>query len=294
MTYALDWTNLQSFVAVAKHRSLSAAVRATGGSQPTLSRHISALERELGVILFERTSSGLMLTPTGEVLLRHAKEMSEAANRLLLSATGSTEKIEGTVRITASESVAAYSLPSIIKALRKAEPEIDIELIASDQTENLLLREADIAIRMYRPTQADVFAKKIGEMGSGMFASKQYLAERGIPETESDLAGHNLIGFDRNDAIIKGFLAHGVKIDRKDFPFRCDNLIVNWQMVLAGYGIGSCQLHVGESEPRVKRLFADRAIRSLPIWLTAHSELKTSLRVRRVFDFLAESFKSFN
>lgn len=293
MAYTLDWTNLQSFVAVTKHGSLSAAVRAVGGSQPTMSRHISALESELGVVLFERTSSGLMLTPTGELLQHHADEMSEAASRLLLSATGSTDTIEGTVRITASESVATYSLPAIITALRKVEPEIDIELVASDQTDNLLLREADIAIRMYRPTQADVFTKKIGKVESGVFASKEYLAERGTPETEADLINHDFIGFDRNDAIIKGFLAQGIKVGRNDFPFRCDNLIVNWQMVLAGYGIGLSQLHVGESEPRVVRLFPDRAVPSLPIWLTAHSELKTSLRIRRVFDFLAESFKSY-
>ncbi|MEP2987904.1 MAG: LysR family transcriptional regulator [Parasphingorhabdus sp.] len=290
MTYSLDWTNLQAFIAVAEHGSLSAAVRAVGGSQPTMSRHISALENELGVVLFERTSNGLMLTPTGTLLREHANNMSEAAGKLLLAADGSSETIEGTVRITASESVATYSLPPIITALRVAEPEIDIEMVASDQTENLLLREADIAIRMYRPTQADVFTKKIGEIESGMFASHEYLAKRGIPETEADLFEHDFIGTDRDDAIIKGFRAHGLKIGRNDFPFRCDSQIVNWQLVLAGYGIGFTQLQVGESDPRVRRLFADRTMTKLPIWLTAHSELKTSLRVRRVFDFLAESF----
>ena len=178
---ALDWSLLQSFIAVAGKGSLSAAARALGGSQPTMGRHIGALESELGVRLFERTACGLELTPTGLELLDHARRMDAAANHLSLAAEGRAEAVAGTIRITASEIVATYILPEILTALRRAEPEIEIELVASDRSENLLQREADIAVRMYRPPQADVFTRKVGDLKLGIFAAESYVARRGAP-----------------------------------------------------------------------------------------------------------------
>ncbi len=283
-----DWTYLQSFIAIAENGSLSAAARALGGSQPTMGRHVSALEAELGVRLFERTASGLALTSTGADLLEHARAMSAAAARFALAAEGRSEAIAGTIRITASEIAAIYILPDILTALRQAEPDIDVELVASDRTENLLEREADIAVRMYRPTQADVFARKVGEARIGMFAAHTYLARKGTPEKIEDFKNHDVIGYDRSDQHIQGFRANGLDVARTFFPFRCDNQVVCWQMVVAGYGIGFNQVQIGEAEPRVKRLEVGAVIPHLPIWLVAHSELKTSRRVRRVFDFLAE------
>ena len=285
---ALDWSLLQSFIAVAGEGSLSAAARALGGSQPTMGRHIGALESELGVRLFERTAGGLELTPTGLELLDHARRMAAAANHLSLAAEGRAEAVAGTIRITASEIVATYILPEILTALRRAEPEIEIELVASDRSENLLQREADIAVRMYRPTQADVFTRKVGDLQLGMFAAESYVARRGAPQSIEDFRGHDIIGYDRGDEIIRGFRAAGLDVGRHFFSFRCDNQVVCWRMVVAGYGIGFNQTSIGEGEPGITRLAVDTALPALPVWLTAHSELKTSHRVRRVFDFLAE------
>ncbi|MCF6329838.1 MAG: LysR family transcriptional regulator [Henriciella sp.] len=287
MTQILDWTYLQSFAAVADQGSLSAAARTLGGSQPTMSRHISALEAELGLRLFDRTGGGLVLTPTGVDLLQHARQMAEAASHLSLAATGRSQAIAGTVRVTASESMAVNVLPPILTALRRAEPEIDIELVASDQTDNLLLREADIAVRMYRPTQADMITRKVGTVETGMFASQDYLTRRGYPSDAADLAEHDLIGHDRSDQIIAGFRELGFDVGRDFFSFRCDNQEVTWRMVVAGYGIGFNRLDIGRAEPSVVRLFEEIEMPQLPIWLTAHAELKTSARVRRVYDFLA-------
>ncbi|MDE0728663.1 MAG: LysR family transcriptional regulator [Alphaproteobacteria bacterium] len=164
MTERLDWTHLQSFIAVAEHGSLSGAARALGGSQPTMGRHVAALEAALGVRLFDRTAGGLALTPTGADLLDHAGPMGQAANRVALAAQGRSEAIAGTNRLTASEIVATYVLPGILAELHQLEPEIQIELVASDRTENLLRRDADIAVRMYQPTQADVIARKVAEL----------------------------------------------------------------------------------------------------------------------------------
>ena len=286
---AVDWSLLQSFIAVAGEGSLSGAARALGGSQPTMGRHIGALEAALAVRLFERTAGGLELTPTGIELLDHARRMAEAANRLSLAAEGRAEAIAGTIRLTASEIVATYILPGILTALRRAEPEIEIELVASDRTENLLQREADIAVRMYRPTQADVFTRKVGDLRVGMFAAEAYVARRGAAQSMEDFHGHDIIGYDRGDENIRGFRAAGLDVGRRFFSFRCDNQVVCWRMVVAGYGIGFNQIAIGEAEPGVKRISIDAELPSLPAWLTAHSELKTSHRVRRVFDFLAEA-----
>ena len=205
-----------------------------------------------------------------------------------LAAEGRAEAIAGTIRVTASEIVAAYILPEIFTALRRAEPEIEIELVASDRTENLLRREADIAVRMYRPTQTEVFTRKVGDLRLGMFAADAYIARRGAPRSFEDLRDHEFVGYDRSDQIIQGFRAAGLQVGRGFFSFRCDNQIVCWRMVVAGYGIGFNQIDIGEAEPGVTRLAVDARLPSLPVWLTAHSELKTSLRVRRVFDFLAD------
>ena len=183
--------------------------------------------------------------------------------------------------------MAVNVLSPILTALRRAEPEIDIELVASDQTDNLLLREADIAVRMYRPTQADMITRKVGMVEIGAFATREYLARRGHPKAPGDLAEHDLIGYDRSDQIILGFRELGIDVGRDFFSFRCDNQEVTWRMVKAGYGIGFTRLDVGMAEPGVVRLFEDITMPQLPIWLTAHAELKTSARVRRVYDFLA-------
>ena len=285
---ALDWTHLQTFAAVADGGSLSEAARRLRSSQPTMGRHIRALEAELGAQLFERATGGFELTPTGAELLAHARDMSNAAIRFSLTAEGRSETIAGTIRITASEIVATYVLPDILTRLHQSEPDIEIELVASDRTENLLQREADIAIRMYRPTQNDVFTRKVGEMKIGMFAAHNYIERRGAPQSFDDFRDHDVVGYDRDDQIIRGFAAAGFEVGRRFFTFRCDNQVVCWRLVVAGFGIGFNQVEIGEAEPAVARLDIDTEMPTLPIWLTAHSELKTSHRVRRVFDFLAE------
>ncbi len=253
-----------------------------------MGRHVGALEAELGVRVFERAAGGFELTPTGVELLDQARRMAAAADRLSLVAEGRAEAIAGTIRVTASEIVATYILPEIFTALRRAEPEIEIELVASDRSENLLRREADIAVRMYRPTQTEVFTRKVGDLRLGMFAADAYIARRGAPQSFADFGDHEFVGYDRSDQIIRGFGAAGLEVGRRFFSFRCDNQIVCWRMVVAGYGIGFNQIDIGEAEPGVTRLAVDARLPSLPVWLTAHSELKTSHRVRRVFDFLAD------
>lgn len=286
---SLNWSLLQSFAAVVESGSLAGAARKTGGSQPTMSRHMGMLEASLGVQLFDRTGVGLVLTPTGVALYEEAKRMSEASKRIALSAAGQSEAIAGTKRISASETMAAWILPSILTRLNQAEPEITIELVSSDKTSNLLMREADIALRMFRPSQTELIARKVGSVKIGMYASREYIARRGAPASVSEIASHVLISDDLSNDILEGYRTAGVNITRNDFSFRCDSRIVQWKMVLAGFGIGFIQTDVGDKEPNVVKLFPDRNHAELPIWLTSHAELRTSRRTRRVFDFIAEA-----
>lgn len=284
----ISWALLESFVAVAEHGSLSAAARATQTSQPTLSRHIAQLEQEVGERLFDRDKTGVVLTPRGAGLMRHAKDMADAAARLSLTLDSQDTTLSGSVRVTASQVVATYVLPTILTRLRIAEPEIAIELVASDRTENLLRREADIAVRMYRPTQEDVIAKKIGELKMGMFASKDYIERNGVFEDFDAATEHNFIGYDRSTLIIDGFKQVGLNVDREFFAFRSDDQVVCWEFAKAGYGIGFNQIQIGEAAPNMVRVEGAGEVGRLPVWLTSHTELRSSPRVRRVFDFIAD------
>lgn len=288
----LDWSQIQSFAAVAEHGSLSAAARAQGSSQPTLSRHIAGLEATLGLRLFDRKSGGMILTDDGADLLAHAKTMADAAARFDASSNGHGSGVAGTVRLTASHVVANFILPPILCDLHRAYPGITIEVVASDTTENLLRREADIALRMYRPTQNDVIAKHITDLPLGAYATPAYLETHGTPETLDDFAHHNIIGYDRSSLIIDGFAQRDFKVTRDFFAFRSDDQVLCWHMVIAGFGIGFGQRRVGDVDPRVIRIADESQVGTMPLWLTAHPDLRRIPRVRRVYDWLARALST--
>lgn len=283
----LDWNDLKALIAAAEAGSLSAAAARTGISQPTLGRRINALEAALGLKLFDRSQRGMTLTDSGADMLAHARTMQEAAARLSLAATGRAETLEGAVRVTAPRVMSAHHLPAILTRLLDAEPGVEVELVASDETDNLLRREADIAIRMFRPTQADLIAKKVAEMRLGLFAAETYIAAMGEP-TLGTFASHRMVGYDRNPAITDWMRSYGFPPPPGLMRLRTDDQVVHWRMVVAGAGIGPNQLSVGDAEPLVRRVLTDLTLPVLPVWLTVHEELRTSALIRRVYDFLAE------
>lgn len=282
-----DWNDIKALIAAAEAGSLSAAAARTGISQPTLGRRIDALEASLGLKLFERGPQGMALTDSGADILAHAHAMQEAAVRLSLAATGRAETLEGTVRITAPQVMSAHHLPAILTRLLDEEPGVEVELVATNDTENLLRREADIAIRMFRPTQADLIARKVTEMRLGLYAAKTYLAANGEPTLET-FANHRMVSYDRNPLIIDWLRRYGIEPPPGFLRLRTDDQIVHWKMVVAGAGIGPNQIAVGEAEPLVRRILPDLDLPLLPVWLTVHEELRTSALIRRVYDFLAE------
>jgi DNA-binding transcriptional LysR family regulator len=288
-TSTLPWHLLQSFAAISDAGSLSAAAKKIHSSQPTLSRHLTQLEDLLGTRLFFRTAAGLTLTPEGAAEQAHAQAMAQAAAQLSFLGA-QTPEIGGTVRITASQIAATYLLPPMLAELHAAHPALELEVVASDQTDNLLRREADLAVRMYRPTQNDLIAKKVADLPLGIFASRSYVARHGLPETFGILEGHKLIGYDRSTLLIDGMRRMGMTVNRSFFDFRSDDQVVCWQMIKAGMGIGFGQRIIGAADPDLVPLWREIDIGSIPVWLTAHRELRMSPRVRVAFDHLAAGF----
>ena len=290
----IDWNLIKSFVTVAETGSLSAAARKLSASQPTLGRHIGELEQALGVTLFRRGRSGYALTEAGATLFERGKTVSEQASAFSRLALGSVEAIEGTVRIAASEVVAAYVLPDMTARLGIEEPGIEVEIVASNQVENLLRRDADIAIRMVRPAQNELVARKVTDIPLCACATKSYLVRHGRPTRPGDLANHALVGFDRSDEIIRGFTAFGIPVSRGSFRFRTDNQIVLWEAVRAGNGIGIGQRPLAERDPTLEIVLPSLPLPVLPVWLAMHRDVRTSMRIRRVADFLHEELKRYS
>ncbi|MCA0011431.1 LysR family transcriptional regulator [Mesorhizobium sp. B292B1B] len=290
----IDWNLIKSFVTVAETGSLSAAARKLSASQPTLGRHISELEQALGVILFRRGRSGYAMTEAGATLFERGKAVSEQASAFSLLALGSVEAIEGTVRIAASEVVAAYVLPDMMARLGIEEPGIEVEIVASNQVENLLRRDADIAIRMVKPAQNELVARKVCDIALCACAALAYLDRCGRPRQPADLLDHALIGFDRSDEMIRGFTHFGIPVTRNSFRFRADNQIVLWEAVRAGNGIGLGQEPLAERDPLVEKVLPALPLPSLPVWLAMHRDVRTSVRIRRVADFLHEELKCYS
>jgi DNA-binding transcriptional LysR family regulator len=284
-----DWTLMRSFLAVMDAGSLLGAARALATSQPTIGRHIAALEQELGVPLFERTGRGLVPTQAARTIVEHARDMAVGADAVARALEGAAAVVAGTVRITASETVATYLLPELVVALRAEEPGIDVEVVASNALSNLLRREADIAIRMVRPAQASLVARRLGDVEVGTYASRDYLRRRGTPRAAADLRGHDLIGLDRDETIVRGFRAAGQPIERHQFAIRTDDHVVAWQLICAGGGIGFAACYLAAREPRVQRVVPELGIAPLPMWLAVHREIRSTPRIRRAYDFLTSA-----
>ncbi|MGE0502377.1 MAG: LysR family transcriptional regulator [Rhizobiaceae bacterium] len=289
----LDWNLIRSFAAVAETGSLSAAARKLSASQPTIGRHVAELEAALGVVLFRRGPRGYELTDRGATLFDRAAAVGVEAAAFERLATGAAENSAGTVRITASDVISTYVLPALVASLAIREPAVEVELVPTNRVENLLGRDADIAIRMVAPAQQELVARKIADLALTACAATTYLDRRGRPARAEDLAAHDLVGYDRDPALIQGYAAFGVAVDRHAFRFRTDNQIVFWEAVRAGVGIGFGQSALVARDPLIEPLLPDLPLPKLPMWLAMHRDVRTSARIRLVADFLAAELKTY-
>lgn len=284
------WEHYRSFLAVARERSLSGAARSLGLTQPTLGRHIGALEQALGVSLFTRSPAGLQATAGALALVPHAEAMASAALALERAASGEAHEERGSVRVTASEMIGAEVLPACLATFRERHPRIAIELVLSNRSDDLLRREADIAVRMVKPTQSALSARKLGTLRLGLHAHPRYLASHGTPQTLAELQRHPLIGFDKAPSV-RSIPKLGLPLTRELFAFRCDSDIGQYAALRAGFGIGLCQRALGRRDGLVS-LFADTIQLEMGVWLVMHRDLKSSRRIRLLFDHLALHLQS--
>lgn len=282
-----DWSHYRAFLAVLREGSLSGAARELGLAQPTLGRQIADLEKALGAPLFLRSARGLTPTDVARDIAPHARAMGAAAGAMTRIASGGTSEAVGVVRITASEIVGAEVLPPLLASFHRSNPKATIELVLSNKVEDLLQGEADIAVRMVRPSQQALVARRIGAVGLGLYAHKLYLASAPTPDSLGALAkGHALIGFDRETPFLHG-LMDTLPVTREDFALRTDNDLAHLAAVRAGFGVGFIQHGIARRDPDLIPLFPHEVAFSLEIWLALHEDLRASQRLRRMMDHLA-------
>lgn len=285
---SFDWNLIRTLLATLEQGSLLGAARVLGLSQPTAGRHVAELERQLNAVLFERTGRGLAPTPAALLLADAARTMESGALQLGRALQGEQARETGTVRLSASTPVSAFLIPELLARMRLSLPDIHVELVASNAVSNLLRREADTAGRMVRPDQSTLIARKIAEVRIGAYGHRSYLARRGTPRKLAELLRHDLIAGDKDTSIQQGFDGLGHPVGTESFVLRCDDMIVQWQSVAAGVGIGFAADYIARGVPDLVQVLGGvLKIPPLPMWLVVHREIRTNPRIRSVYDFMA-------
>ena len=288
-----NWEWYRSFVAVLETGSLSAAGRAMGMTQPTVGRHIDSLESALQLKLFTRSFDGFTPTDAALELKPYAASLSATAAALRRVASSQGDGVRGTVRLTASEIVSIEVLPPILADLRDAHPELVVELVPSNKVENLLRRDADIAVRMVAPSQDALVARRIGGIDVGLHAHRRYLDRHGTPKSLEELARHALIGWDTETAYIRRFQERYPQITRESFAFRTDSDVAQLAAIRAGLGIGMCQARLAARDPALVRLFESEISLNLDTWVAMHADLRDSPRCTVTFAALADGLAAY-
>jgi DNA-binding transcriptional LysR family regulator len=292
MTEEIGWELYRSFLSVLDEGSLSAAARALGVAQPTMGRHIAGLEKALGVVLFTRSQTGFMPTDAAQELRVYAESMNNSVAALKRAAESHGEGVRGTVRVTASDVVGIELLPPIITGLREKYPTLAVELVLTDRVQDLLRREADIAVRMLRPTQGSLVAQRVGAIDLGLHAHQRYLDRHGAPATVADLAKHALIGFDQPTAFVRNAGKNFAAWQRTAFALRTDNNLGQLALIRAGAGIGFCQSGIARRDASLVRVLPKQFSMQLDTWITMHADLRNSPRCRVTFDTLLAGLRA--
>ena len=281
-----DWSLYRSFLAIFQAGSLSAAARALGLTQPTLARHVAALEEAVGLTLFTRSQQGLAPTEAALELKPYAEQLAATTAAMLRAASGQGQGIKGSVRVSASEIIGSQVLPAIFAGMRAMHPALEIELVLSNAVENLLRRDADIAVRMVEPVHEALVVKRIGRVTVGLHAHRDYLARAGTPRTLEALQKHSVIGFDRETPAIRAIRARLPGLEAVHFALRTDSDIAHLMAIKAGFGIGLCQTALARQNPNLVRVLPSVGLQ-LGVWLAMHENLRSTPRCRAVFDGLA-------
>jgi DNA-binding transcriptional LysR family regulator len=282
----IGWELYRSFLGVLQEGSLSGAARALGVAQPTVGRHIAALEKALGLALFTRSPTGLLPTDGALELRTHAEAMASTAAALERTAASQGVGVHGVVRITASDVIGVEVLPAIVGRLRREHPDLKIELVLTNKVQDLLRREADIAVRMTPPEQKMLIARRIGRIEVGLHGTRDYLADRGTPQTIADLSQHTLVGFDQETAFIRSARKSLPAFSRELFSLRTDSDLAQLALIRGGAGLGLCQVPIAKRSENLVRLLPRQLSLHLETWITMHADLRNRLGCRVTFDAL--------
>ncbi|OLF54180.1 LysR family transcriptional regulator [Pseudomonas chlororaphis] len=288
MASDIGWELYRSFLGVLQEGSLSAAARLLGITQPTVGRHIDALEKALGVTLFTRSQLGLLPTEMALTLRTFAETMDSTAASLERAASAHGLEARGVVRVSASEVIGVEVLPPILARLRQDYPALKVELVLTSKVVDLLQLEADIAVRMLRPSQEQLLARRIGPIELGLHGHPDYLRRQGIPHTLDDLKQHSVIGYDRPSAFVRHASKSLPGFERRLFALHTDSDLAQLALIRAGAGLGICQVGLARREPGLQRVLGDSLSLSLDTWVTMHEDLRNSPRCRVTFDALVQ------
>jgi len=288
-----DWTHYRSFKAVADTGSLSGAARQLGLTQPTIGRHVEALEAALGVSLFTRAPQGMTPTPAALDILPHAAAMAAAAQAAVRAASGSAQALSGTVRLTASEVISIEVLPALLANFRDRHPGIDLEIVPTNRVEDLLRRDADIAIRMAAPVQKALVVRHIGPLDVALYAHEDYLATHGMPETLEALAAHTIIGFDQDMSLIEARKGLPLPLARDLFRIRSDSDLAQLALLRGGLGIGGCQVGIARRDAGLVPVMPETVSFGLDMWIAMHEDQRSSRRIRVLFDHLVDAMSDY-
>lgn len=294
MNDSLDWNFLRVFLAVANTGTLTAAAEALGSSQPTVGRQLAQLEAQLGAALVVRHSRGITLTAQGEALWQMAKRVDTQMQAVVRQAKGAQGRLEGTVRISATEMVGVYILMPALARLRAVYPGIALELVLDNGAADLATSQADIAVRMFRPDGQDLVARRVGFIATALFASRDYAARRGLPETLQDILAHDLVGFDRNQVILRAMTQAFPGLSRETFAFRTDSMLAQLEAVRQGAGLGALQVEIARRYPDLVRALPGRLLSKLGMWLVTHQDVRGGAHIRAVFDALGEELTAYS
>ncbi len=286
----LDWGLVRSFLTVSSTGSLSAAARELGVSQPTLSRAIQTLETSTGLNLFKRTTQGLALTEAGQALVESASRMNNAADQFQRQASGLSEELTGDVRISVNEIVGIYLLPPAIAAFRQEHPGVHVEIVITNRVSSLSKRDADIALRMFRPNQPDLVARRLPDMEMGFYAHEDYLKNHSNPTNLEEFMQHTIIGFDESMDFINGARALGFDFSKQDFALRTDHLLAQLGLLRAGAGIGGTHIEIAKHFPELKRVLEFIELPNLEFWCVCHADVQYNSRIREMMRFLVSWF----
>jgi len=288
----ISWDLVRSFIQTAKDGSLSAAAKNLGVSQPTLSRNIQRLEQQTKLQLFQRTTKGLSITEAGEKMMNAAKQMEEASDLFQRQISGLSDELQGDIRISVNEIVGIYLLPPALTSFREKHPKVHIEIEITNQTTSLNKRDADIALRMYRPKQPDLIARRLPDLPLGFFASKNYIEQHGAPQNFDEFKQHTIIGFDRGVEFIQAAKNMGQVLSIHDFELRTDALPM--QINLARFDGGIVGTHIGLAKqyPELEQIMGWLPLPALEFWIVCHADTAYNARIRELTKFLGQWFSN--